>query len=677
MSVNFELFNKIVVRNPLFSQDEITFEEFKKNDNALMALYLASKTLYCEFSKKNSDTLNKSLYKYYLRSKYRPTPFGIFGSVSVSKFDYNTNVSFVNDNKSICHLKFDSSFILELTKKTDVKSYSLYYLNPTVHKFNGVYRYVNDFQDTSICEFKANTLIRKFLNLAKKGISFDSAINYFLSNTIDKEIAANFIQDLVNRKILLSSHSKLISHNSINFFKQKLNNPNFDKIDSIMYINQLKKLIEYENLISTQTDFNISSQNIFQVDFYRNAEKNNIGNNIKQKILDLIPFFFNCNLFETGNPRVQNFIKEFINKYDKQEILLLHALDPIIGIGYPVKSFDKSTNYLVKDIVSKTTSRDNKDSISEFENYLLNKISNSINVRNNEINLDDEKFKNIKLDSSTIPSTFSVICELLKDEKVFIKSIGGSTANSLLSRFSMFPELYELSNEIATYEKTQIEESKILVDVCFLPPGKENNVVSRDMFYDYYIYFNPWEGMDLNKAISLDEISIKIQGGKIILFCKKFNKEIMPILPSAHNYFKENTFFIYQFLCDIQGSKFSTSFSSYIENLLSILNHIPRIIYKQCVLSKEKWVIDINNFEITTLTKEQFKKSGYPDKFFIVEGDNELLIDFNEEIAIDIFYKTLKRKQRIIIEEFIEHYDGIRLNDSQLRNELIFSVKKI
>lgn len=676
MNVKFDLFDNVVVRNPLFCPDEITFEDFKKNTIAKMSVYLASKILYYESIKNSSETLNKSLYKYYLRSKYRPTPFGIFGSISVGKFNTSTNVLF-DDKKSFCHIKFDSGFLSEIAKNSNSKTSSFYFLNPTVYLFHGVYRYINDFQNSSICEFNANTLIRKFLNLSKKGISFDSAINYFLSNGINKELAINFLNDLIDRNILLSTKSKFIGHDSVDFYKKGIAISIKKIIPSKLYLDELNKLIEYEDLISNLKDFKTSNYSIFHVDFYRDAVSNNIGSKIKKRILNVIPFFLNSNLFEIENSRLNSFIDEFKNKYDKQEVPLLQALDPIVGIGYPIKSFKTSTNFLVNDVDLETKITDDKLILSNFEKHLLKKIINFQNVDSNEISIDENEFVNEKLDTNAIPSTFSVICELLKDERILIKSIGGSTANNLLSRFSMFPTMNELSRQIATYEKEQQSESRILVDICFLPPRKESNVVSRDLFYDHFIYFYPWEGMDLKKAISLDEISIRIQQGKIILFCKKLNKEIVPILPSAHNYFKDNTFFIYEFFCDVQGSKFSSSFSSCIENLLSIVNHIPRIIYKQCVLSKEKWVVDINDFECLLITKEQFMTKGYPDKFFIVEGDNELLIDLNEKIEIDIFNITINKKKRIIIEEFIEHFDGIKLKNSPIRNELIISIKKI
>jgi hypothetical protein len=675
MSVSFDLFDKVVVRNPLFCPEDITFENFKKNNTAKIAVYLASKTLYNESSKNNSEALNKSLYKYYLRSKYRPTPFGIFGSVSIGKFDNETNVSFINDEKSICHLKFDSGFLLEVSKKARSNTFGLYYLNPTVYLFHGVYRYINGFQDSSICEFYTNELIENFLNISKSGISFDSAINYFISNGIDETLANNFLLDLVERNILFPTQFKFMDHDSINFLIKKNGIINIGNIPSKLYLGELNKLIEYEDLISSQRNINMINQNIFHVDFYRNAEINDIGDSVKRKILKVIPFFFNSDLFQTGNSKLISFIDEFTKKYDKQEVPLLNALDPVVGIGYPVKSFKTATNFLVKDITIETNA-DDTFILSDFENYLLNKIINIHGVERNEISLEDEKFVNVNLDANTIPATCSVICELLKDERVLIKSIGGSTANSLLSRFSMFPEIKEFSREIAFYEKQQQTESKILVDICFLPTGKENNIVNRDLFYDYFIYFYPWEGMDFNKAISLDEISLRIHSGKIILFCSKLNNEIIPILPSAHNYFKDKTFYIYEFFCDIQGYKFSSNFNSCVNNLLSRLNHMPRIIYKQCVLSKEKWIIDIKNFENLPITKEQLSIRGYPDKFFIVEGDNELLVDFNEEIEINIFNKTINKKHQIIIEEFIEHYDGIKLRHSLIRNELIISIKK-
>jgi len=159
----------------------------------------------------------------------------------------------------------------------------------------------------------------------------------------------------------------------------------------------------------------------------------------------------------------------------------------------------------------------------------------------------------------------------------------------------------------------------------------------------------------------------------------KLNKIIKPILSNAHNY-SYNSLPIYNFLCDIQSQGLRRSLLFKWPDLLLGSNFLPRVKYKNIILSLAEWnlnIKEINDINDIIQFRSYLVQKKVPKKVLISESDNELLINIDNDIELNIIRNILKSKNKIKIKEFL--YDDnslVKSKTQKFTNEIIFTFYK-
>ena len=286
------------------------------------------------------------------------------------------------------------------------------------------------------------------------------------------------------------------------------------------------------------------------------------------------------------------------------------------------------------------------------------------------------------------PSTFSVMVEVFKNnenEIIAIESSGGISASKLLGRFcNGNPEIHNLTKEIIEKEK-QYHHDKILAEVVHIPESRTGNILRRPVLRDYEIAYLSNSGVSHDFKIDLVDLMVSINNNEIILKSKKTNKEIIPCLSNAHN-FSSNSLPIYHFLCDLQSQKSKPIHNFSWGVLESHYSFFPRVLYKEVILCKAKWIVKQNEIEqFYKMETELFQnfsvwrnQLNLPQYVNWVNFDNTLLIDFDKEICIKMFLKSVKNFQKITLEEFLFTEESIvkDVNKENIVNQVILSFYK-
>src|SRR5690606_14240889 len=212
------------------------------------------------------------------------------------------------------------------------------------------------------------------------------------------------------------------------------------------------------------------------------------------------------------------------------------------------------------------------------------------------------------------------------------------------------------------------------------PQARIGNIILRPIIRKYEIPYVGLSGIDENHQIKTDDLYVSIKNGEIILRSKKLNKRIHPKLTTAHN-FSHNSLPIYKFLCDLQGQN-----KAYIGvwdwGSLRSLKHLPRVMYKNLILHKATWKIMEKDLEKLPKDKKDWLEffssfqntNKIPKRVVIKQGDNDLLIDFEERIGLDLFVEYVKKYKQIQIEEFLFTNNNCVVrdkNDAPFTNEII------
>jgi len=145
---------------------------------------------------------------------------------------------------------------------------------------------------------------------------------------------------------------------------------------------------------------------------------------------------------------------------------------------------------------------------------------------------------------------------------------------------------------------------------------------------------------------------------------------------------------IYQFLCNLQNQHNRGGIGLFLSSLFNEFTYLPRISYKNIILSLARWYIKkdeikqiVENKE-TTAAKEALQKwierTGIPRFVVLPDGDNELFTDTESLTCIRVLYSLIKKRPRFTLREFPFDMENAILKDETgaFTNEFIFTFHK-
>lgn len=692
-----KFFPRFIFRSPLFPvsglRDESAFSE---------ALYLSTPVLHEEYRKhlkhaianpKDLKKLNISLYKYQTRASNRCTPFGLFAGLSIGEWAEENKICIDQDlhkalnRKTRLDMNVVCSLAQELAKHPFIKNQLKFYPNTSIYLIGNSYRYVEYYYLNSRRFHKLNRVdftpyLEYILREAKTGLTQNALADLLTSHEVSAEEAAEFIEELIASQLLVSQLAPTVTGDDyFNVLLKGLKNLSdqppelresiavLEEIDVLIRKNDASILNEtdsYKKICETLKTFlpELTETNLFQTDLYKNTLSNSLSNSVQAKIGDVITFL-NKITPASESARLMDFKKRFYERYEENEIPLLVALDTETGIGY-LSVDSHGVNELVEDIQAANRNAAQDVRWDELQPFLLKLITDSIRQNKRVISIDESHFNNIDYSTTNLPHSYPVMFKVLDTEsnRLMIESIGGSSAINLLGRFSGgHEELGAIVGEIARFEQEQLS-TKILAEIVHLPESRTGNILARPCFRNYEIPYLAQSTVSDEFQIHPENLTVKIRQDKIILFDRKSNSEIIPRLGNAHN-FSANSLPVYHFLCDLQTHQYSKAYLGFNWGVLaSQFGFLPRVEYRDCVLSPAKWQLVKKDLEplLDKKKSDAEKQAAFfelknrvqlPGKFLVVDGDNELLIDTGNLLSVDTFLDMIKSRNELKLEEYL------------------------
>jgi hypothetical protein len=179
---------------------------------------------------------------------------------------------------------------------------------------------------------------------------------------------------------------------------------------------------------------------------------------------------------------------------------------------------------------------------------------------------------------------------------------------------------------------------------------------------EYEIPYLAKASVPLDFQIPLSDLFISVRQGKIALRSKRLNKEIIPRLSTAHNY-SNNAMPVYHFLCDLQTQGLRGGVSFHWGSLAGEFDFLPRAVYKNKILALATWKVKTVDFKafIEKLSPAEIKEKieqwrnerKIPKLALLTEGDNELLVDFENVWSVKMLYSAIKKREAFELKEFL------------------------
>jgi urease gamma subunit len=709
--IKINAFSRVIFRTPYFPFS--TNIAIIDSNQYAEALFLASPDLYMEYSKqtKSNNKLAVSLNKYALRAKSRATPFGLFAGCSVATIGERTEICLTQQSGYRRHTRLDMDYLVslieQLEKNSTVRSQLRYYPNNSLYELGGQLRYMeyivrNNRREFRLTGVEPNKYIRNILENAKEGRTIDQLVNSVSDPEISREEVIEFISELIDSQLLKSEIEIRVTGQDIlpDVLKFLHNINGIDKLRNTLHtIASLLDSIDCSPVGSTipvyeeitelikQTGVRYNPHFLFQSDLYKPVNTAFVSQETVKDVIAGLNFLNAASSNRFYQTDLARFQQAFQSRYEQQEIPLLEALDGELGIGYPVGTGESGKTPVIKGLVFPSSSGVPAIQIGQWGKKLLKKYMNALKNEEQQIELTDEDIKGLAADWTDFPATFICKFVLINNSQVYIANSGGSSASRILSRFChLDKEIEHVTKEITTLEESMYPHA-VAAEIVHLPSEfRAGNILFRPVLRKYEIPILCKAGAEEGNVIPLTDLFIRIREKRLSIFSRTLGKEVIPYSSSAYNYSLSSNP-AYRFLCDLQFLKGQKQLYFSWDGLNHLFDFLPRVIYKNCILSRANWKIKkedvtkwdkLSDLELLRTANAYRIKNHISEKAVLIEGDNELLIDFSETLCIHSLIDIIRKQGSVIVEEFLHIPEKMPVKDEKgvYCNEFILSLYK-
>lgn len=684
MNQLFKFHSKLIVRTPAlpFQPENISEAKLKEICAEMWfkeAIYLASPDLHQMsldwisgkvFEKKKEQKLVVSLCKYYSRMMSRCTPYGLFAACSVVEWGEENNVVFNGKTRQTrFDMHFSCALAQELVKNPVIKEQLTFYPNTSIYQIGDElryieYQYVDGKRMHQISAVSDSEYLQEVLQLSKNGATYTDLIHAIIDDEISTEEAQPFIDELIASQLLV--HSLEPSITGENFIKQiihtlekiadksitKLTN-DLKKIETLIESldqKEFNQLFDYQNIVEKIKALNIpfEENKLFQTDLFNTNLEKKIASNWQKDIEDGLSML-NRLSSKKERENLKNFAKRFSARYEEQEMPLLEVLDAETGIGYLENSNHNALSPLIENLKLPDNEQDKNILWSSVENFLFEKLKAANEQKQFSIEINEEDLKDLpEADWADLPPSLSVMFRVVEIEsqskQILLENSGGSSSINLLGRFAHGnDEISAISKEIAEIEQNE-NPDVIFAEIIHLPESRTGNILLHPVFRQYEIPFLGKSSLPIENQILLQDLYISVKNGKIVLRSKRLNKIVVPRLSNAHNY-SFNALPVYQFLCNLQHQNLRTGFSFQWGAMTDKFKFLPRITYKNTILEPATWNLTKKNLALIS--------NDFPRFMLLADGDNELLIDWQNSSSVEAFNDAIKNRDSFQLKEFL------------------------
>ncbi|WP_338877516.1 lantibiotic dehydratase (plasmid) [Spirosoma sp. SC4-14] len=675
------------------------------------AIFLASPDLYETWQtsqdKELGKALQKALWRYVLRSYGRSTPYGLFAGVGLGKIDQFNRIEFGQSPWTTVS-RLDSLIPLTvseaLTKDVSIRSLLQYRLNNSLYRVGDQYRFsertgsLHD-QKIVLSSLPSTPDLDVLVNyLIERGWATYSELTLLYGITNQPEVI-EYINHLIDDQFLISNLTlpvtgagmtnylldRLEQIPSASTLQQQLIQANHSLLDSPIKLANLERVQStFKALVQNQsvdrTDALVQTD-LFFVPTHLELSSATLRH-ITTQFSRLLPLL----QYPTASP-LKEFARRFKDRFDRQEIDLLTALDPEVGVGFVsgnLTGFSLLSD-LFKDTSSTHSQQVHLQPLRErlYSRYVLENLDEIEITEADLLTLETNNLTHFPpswyLHGELFTNHFgSAANELSENWRFVLNSTICGSAAYFLGRFCQgHSDLCSEVQQLCSWEQAQYPDD-LLAELVHLPtsPLRAGNVVARPVLRNVEIPYLTLAGVSDEHTILLSDIVVSVTDDEsVILRHKHSGKRIRPRHSNAHNSWYGDE--VYQFLAAVQSAEMPTLAWSW--GNFNQLPYLPRLVYRNLIVSPAQWVLRKEYLPAAVTADLIRKQYRLPRYVFLIEGDNKLLLDLDFEPTRQLLVDEVKKQEHILLKEWIGEFYQPWISDgiNQYVSELVIPVKTL
>lgn len=685
------------------------------DEGFMEAIYLASPTLHAECGKwqraelkeaRKVARLRNTLTRYYVRFMSRSTPFGLFAGCSVLRWGATSCIE-MSAEKNVRHTRLDMHYLCALAQhiavRPDVKHGLRYWPNTSSYRLGNEIRYAERQYSSGVgvhqvCALEASETLLQVLALARPGRTLANLVSSLLQDGTPEEVIA-YIEELISAQVLVSELEPTVT--GVEFFQHiqtvlrrlnvaadcptlrvllsqlmevqralaRLDEPGANAATCYEHISALLTplgiAVEAGKLFQTDTEQGLASEEAATLDVRLQATL--------QEAITVLTYLSP----PSENPRLTDFIRRFQARYEDQEVSLLEALDTESGLAYSAYG-SNGYSALVHDLVLPEATRSNyTEPRTEAWQFLHQKLREAERTQQYSVDITKQELQayGLQPNPQPLPPSVGILFRLIDDKQVLLENVGGSSAVNLLGRFAhASPAIEQLIQQLTQHEQAHNPGVRF-AEICHLPTSRVGNLLQRPHFRALEIPYLAQSTLPPAEQLLAQDLYLAVRGGQLILRSRQTNQLIIPRLSTAHN-FMGNLLPVYQLLCDLQTQGVQSHLRVSWDAGLVYAKFTPRLTCRQVVLLAATWRFDQADLQelvaappnMIMQRMDIFRVAWNLPRFFtLADGDNELLVDAQNELLIRVWLDAIRTRLTIVLKEFLFEEAASPVRDAAAR----------
>ena len=663
------------------------------------------------------ERMERTLVQYFARMCDRCTPFGLFAGVSIGKVGGDTRLRLAARERYRRRSALDLAQVKKLAQSllaNDLVRRNLRYcLNDTLAAVPGGYQYVEAKQRSSETQHEMAFLeTDEALSAVLGGASGTAkplgAYHTVLAEAItDPDVGPEdideYLDDLIEAQILqpelvpavvgddpldqmLASleASPALSETSARMRRLR------DSLDGLDRQGVGAPSAAYAAVDAVWTDVlgQNKTERLLQVDMFKEAANLRLSEEVVEEALRGAE-----TLWRLAGPvadDMRDLKNRFRDRYEAREVPLAEAFDPERGLGSP--GSDLRPRGPGVPLLAGMDLRAGGGRDGGYSDALANRVLALHSPSDEPLELNDALLERLTPgEPSPLPTAIGLHLDLVADSEEAVRrgdfrlffhgSVGPSGAR-MLGRFcDLDPTLLEAVRRHLRDEEA-LEPDAIFAEVVHSPEGRLGNVVRRPQVRDVEL---SWAGDSRRpgpKRLTMDDLLIRLEGGRFRLRSRRNGREVRPRLTSAHNFRRGSG--MYRLLCGLQNDGTRPGFG-WSWGTLNGLPFLPRVTRGRAVYALARWKTGRERPAYDAIRKARspaareeavaalIEELRLPRFVRLREGDNRLLLDLENPLCLAVLADHAARRSAVVLEETMaEDLEGcVSGPEGKYRNEII------
>ncbi len=660
---------------------------------------------------KKGQRAERALVRYVLRMCARPTPFGLFSGCSVGRLvgaDEPSRLRLAPRGKYDRHTRLDMDYLFalveELIKDPTVRGALRYLPNSSLYHAAGRMRYAEARLDGKVrshhlVAVTPTSYLEETLARAAGGARIEDLSQALVDSDPDGEItredADEYLNELVQSQLLVPDFGLPVTgQESIHDLLDQLRTlPDLaightvrERLlatrDAIAAIDAAGVGADPERYREIERSLEelptpVELSRLFQVDMVKPVAEAALGPAVIAELsrgVEVLHKIFGRSRMEA----LDNFRRDFGERYGEGRwVPLLEVLDEEVGIGYEKsRSAGAEASPLLAGVALGGPPAAQTVPWGNFQGVMLAKLEAALASGAQEIEITDADVEKLKVtDASPMPDSFQVMATLSAASEedldaghfeILWRGAGGPSGARLLGRFCHADaELTRLTLAHLRAEEAH-QSGAIFAEVVHLPQGRIGNILARPVLREYEIPFLGRSGAPADKQIGVSDLDVTVTGNRIVLRSRSLSREVIPRLSSAHN-FAMGSLGLYRFLCTLQSQNVVAGlywgWSTFDGSAF-----LPRVRVGRTILSRATWRMTEEEIEtwkkakgagLLAAARAWREKRKIPRLATLADGDNELLVDFENPLELDTFFDLIEERKNAVLHELFPGPDKL------------------